>query len=454
MKKHFLLLLTIMLCAVGTAWGQYNQTFTATYTVNENLTYSGAEQTGFTVGTTNCSYKVTGDKATNAGTYAGAITSDCGGHYLSLGGYDQIVWDHIGTINVNWVILPCDLTDVGVTIEAQDVQWTGSDINISDAIKTAQFKGSDMTKGTDYDVYVTKESIATSVKNEGRYTLVFTGKGNFTGTITRTFDVKKDMSKGEDITGVHYDIPEQIRVEGEAFEFQYEVSDKISHAKLYVDEDYTVELFTDDACTSPADEANMTEGKYWAKFTGVAPKYDPTTSITKAFYVVNEYQTYDHATYADINMRITKAGYPVATDSPTGQAIPGEMEVAPLTDGNPAIDLASTQCEIPEKMTVPVTDDLNFNIVGIQNNSFSGCATLRWINSLIPSDAWTPSSLDRTIIDTPFYGLPKPTIVYLYGSTVKGENYVYKITDSDFRSERYHIYEDVIGDQTKYSDDK
>jgi hypothetical protein len=44
------------------------------------------------------------------------------------------------------------------------------------------------------------------------------------------------------------------------------------------------------------------------------------------------------------------------------------------------------------------------------------------------------------------------TLVYLNGYSIKGENYIYKVTEDDFRSELFHIYEDVKGDQTKYSD--
>ena len=97
-------------------------------------------------------------------------------------------------------------------------------------------------------------------------------------------------------------------------------------------------------------------------------------------------------------------------------------------------------------------DNLGYDIVGIQNNAFAGCTKLRWINSMIPAAVWTPKSLDRSVIDTPFFGIPKMTLVYLNGYSIKGENYIYKVTESDFRSELFHIYEDIKGDQTKYSD--
>lgn len=467
MKKNILLFMTIMLAAAGTAWGQGNsvQEFQPTYTNNSPAgnavyTYDGTEMTGVTVNGSNCTMTptITGDKATNAGSYTAHITISCLGHTIVTAGTypSTFTFHHAGDVAVTWQILPRDLTD-GVTITVNDTQWTGGDIAISSVINEISFNGNNLTAGTDYIVYVTKESTPGNVRDEGRYSLVFQGIGNFKGTVTKTFDVKKDMTQEESVTGVHYDIPEQILKNGATgIEFQADVTDTKSHTALFKGEDYEVKFYSDEACnTEVAEDAITVTGagkKYWAKFTGLKPKYDENTSIVKAFYVVNEYQTYDHATYADINMRITKAGYPVATDSPTGSVIRGEMQVAPMTDGKPAIDLDSLHCEIPAEMTVTVTEDLNYNIVGIANNAFSGCTTLRWINSLIPGNTYTPSSLDRTVIDTPFYGVPRQTLIYLFGYTITGENYIYKITPTEFRSERFHIYEDVVGNQTKYSD--
>ena len=47
MKKNFLLILTIMLACVATAWGQH-QEYTVDYTVN-HVVYNGSNQTGVVV---------------------------------------------------------------------------------------------------------------------------------------------------------------------------------------------------------------------------------------------------------------------------------------------------------------------------------------------------------------------------------------------------------------------
>lgn len=478
MKKNILILLSVLMASATTAWGQVSTSnFSASYSQGGPYTYDGQEHNGVSGISANCTYQVTGTQsATNAGHYSCTVASFCPGHYEYVGSRWQIEWYHVGAYTIDWVINPRDLND-DVEIKVNDQQWTGQEIDVND-VYTIKYNDQDLTED-DYDVVVTKLESPVNILDEGRYTIVFTGKGNFTGQYIETFDVKKDLSKGEDFTGVHFDIPEQIFIKGQSFDFQVEVSDKISHAKLYENEDYTVAFYSKAEATSDFEieetAVNLGEGekakKYWVVFTGVAPKYDPEKSIKKAFYVINEYQesapspaTHDPNIrgnldgLAKVNIRITKPGYPVAQDSPNGKVELGEAKVAPKTDGSPAIDVESKRCMILDTIKVAVVDGetteyVNHNIVGIENNAFAGCKTLRWINSLIPG-TYVPTSLDRTVIDTPFYGIPRQTLVYLYGYNITGENYIYKITENDFRSALFHIYEDIKGDQTKYSDQK
>lgn len=456
-KRTLLLLLAVLLAGVSQTWAQFNKTFTATYTAGGPYTYDGNAKTGVSGVSANCNYKITGvDQATAAGNYTCVITSDCPGHYMSLGWPEQILWDHIGSVSIEWTINPRDLND-DVEITVNDQQWTGQELNVSD-VYTIKYNNTDLTDD-DYNVIVTKLETPTTIKDEGRYVIVFTGKGNFTGTVTKTFDVKKDLSQGEAVTGVHFDIPEQIYLNGQTgFQFVCEVTDNTSHAKLFKGEHYTTTFFDGDdeveeSAIKPGD-ADAKGKKYTVKFTGVAPNYDPAKTIEKTFYVVKEYQTCEQTDLPNLTMRITKAGYPVGEDSPTGEIVKGEMQVARDASDKAAIAETSTQCVVPaaNEVAISTDDKLGYNVVGIQNNAFSGCKTLRWINSMIPGSAWTPASLDRTVVDTPFFGIPKMTLVYLFGVNVKGENYVYKVTDNDYRSELYHIYEDIVGDQSKYSD--
>lgn len=473
-----------MLAAVSTAWADTDYGFQATFSNVSSPVYNGQEQTvSFTVDNANCSYDISNNKGTNAGTYNAQINPQCTGHTNTDDEGGTHIFVHKGTITVAWTIQPRNLVD-GVTITVKDQKWTGNDIQIAagdDALYTIKYNDTDLELNKDYQVTVTKLNTPTTVKDEGRYVIVFKGIGNFTGIVTKTFDVKKDLSQGEDITGVHYDIPEQIYLNGQiSFDFQVEVTDRFSHTKLYEGEDYTMKFFKAEAADA-ADEVEETAikpysidngdnesvrgQKYWVEFTGVAPKYDPETKIKKAFYVVKEYQECDptqipnvYPNLAKVNMRLTKGGYPIALDSPEGAIVKGQAQVAPKPGtGGPAIDIQSTRCLIQDTVKVAITtgdatEFLNHDVVGVQDMSFAACFQLRWIDSWIPGDVWTPKSLSRSVPNTPFYGIPKQTLVYLNGVNIKGENYIYKITKEDFRSELFHIYEDVKGDQTKYSD--
>lgn len=68
----------------------------------------------------------------------------------------------------------------------------------------------------------------------------------------------------------------------------------------------------------------------------------------------------------------------------------------------------------------------------IEDDAFNGCSTLRFIDATAVTSL-VPSSLNREATATPFYGLPKQTLVYLTGPTVGGENYIYKIAASTYR---------------------
>ena len=376
--------------------------------------------------------------------------------------------DITGSLYADVTIKPADMSTVNVTSTSgttpPSIDWTGGQLNPM-SMFTLKLGSKTLVDGVDYDWYVTPTSTSTStqrVVDPGRYTLVMVGKGNYQGTITRLFDVTKPMSMAESLSGIHFDLPEQIlRGTTGLNTFNLEVKDNKTHQTLLENEDYTLTYYackggdgTDkyDIGTATTTLAGMTtEGKYWVKVAGKAPKY--SGEINKAFYVVNQYQTVTPTDMPAVTMLVTDAGYPVAAESPTGAVIPGKVIVSRDKDDNPAIAPASTSAKIPEEMTSTIADkDMTFTVAGIGNDAFAGCATLRWIDSDIPAALWTPASLDRKIANTPFYGLPVHTLVYLNGTTVKGENYIYKITPSSYRCEKYHIYEDVSGKQTEYSD--
>lgn len=485
MKKIIFLTLALALTFVGTAWGQSTTAYfeaTPVFNTNYPFVYDGTPKTYITSYTDNCDQTAgdpMGNTATDAGSYTATISSQCYGHgvYGGSGGTDYYEEFHVGSVTYNWSILPRDIskdyTDYDVDITVTNQKWTGSAINIS-AVYTIKFKGADLL-AADYDVYVTKEETPTTIKDEGRYTIVFTGKGNFTGTVTKTFDVKKEMSESEATTGIHFDIPTQLITTAD-YDFTAVVTDKKSHTTLYEGTDFELHFFNTEAkandyknAADAAAEATALaaaisenaiktagEAKYWAVATGIAPKYQG--KVVKTFYVVKDVQTYeDPATdatkkTANVSLHITKPGYPVAEDSPNKAIELGEMNVGDGAAGA-AVATDAKRVFIPKDFTKTVTDAIKFNVVGIENKAFAGCNEIRYIDATNIQN-YTPSSLNREAADGPFASLPKQTLVYLTGATVEGENYIYNTEDEttpNYVCETYKVYDDNKGIQTGFS---
>ena len=128
--------------------------------------------------------------------------------------------------------------------------------------------------------------------------------------------------------------------------------------------------------------------------------------------------------------------------------------------GDAAVASNAKQVYIPgtQDVSVPNSDEegntkITFDVTGIANGAFKGCNEIRYIDGTEIQN-YVPSSLDRAVQNTPFEGLPKQTLVYLSGSTVEGENYIWKTTDEgDFRCETYKIYDDVNGNQLGFNDE-
>lgn len=399
MKKHISIILIALLAGVSTAWGQYDRAFTATYNIVNGLIYNGQEQTGVNSITPNCSsYNMTGNTATAAGTHTCTIVSSCTGGHSEIDDEEGIInYKHTGSVAVSWTIAPRDISkttgyndNLYVAITVKDQKWTGAPIKLTsgvDGIYTIKFNDTDLT-ADDVDVYITKENSANpiTILEEGRYTIVFTGKGNFTGTVTKTFDVKKEMAdpaedNGDVIgTGIYFYIPTQILIDGKFTGMKMEAKDQKSHATLYEGKDVKSEegdyllvyfekkadaeayktAYNDsvqakkDFDNGTIDEAaynqkrdayrtawnkrikNVTEAihiesRYWFVAIGIAPKYQGIA--IHEFYTASEYQMYmgsdENEKLADVTLRIIEPGYPVAETSPTGEVVKGKMEVAP-----------------------------------------------------------------------------------------------------------------------------
>ena len=411
MKKIFISLLYMLTAGVGSMLADGTQAYKVNIKTHQPLYYNGEVQEGVTFSDHNCSdHTDTGFSAKNAGDYT--ATSIC---YCTVGSSGTA---HNGAASQNWSIQPRDISkttgyndNLYVAITVKDQKWTGSPIELTsgdNGIYTIKFKGNDLT-AADFDVYITKENSTgpVTILDEGRYTIVFTGKGNFTGTVTKTFDVKKEMAdpaedNGDVIgTGIYFYIPTQILIDGKFTGLKMEAKDQKSHATLYEENDENSEegdyllvyfekkadakayatayndlvkaikdhdngTITNDVYNQKLNAYNSArnkritnvtetinkESRYWFVAVGIAPKYQGTA--IHEFYTANEYQTYQGSNVdgrADVNLRIVEPGYPVAETSPTGEIIKGKMEVSPrviktltIGSGSDAVTLNVSGC--------------------------------------------------------------------------------------------------------------
>ncbi len=454
MKKNIFLTLALSLAFAATAWGQAPEPFTASIT-NTPTTYNGEAQSPSI--TANCAYSHTFAAKTNAGTYDVIISNTCGGHPAGLSTYY-----HTNTsVTLEFVIEPRNIADAAfvTTVNANDMKWTGSTLTPTqgDGEGKYQLKATiagnptDLELNTDYTFY----TIPSEVKDAGEYTIVFVGKGNYNGTVATTFNVKKDLTDPSVEAILGYDIPTQIiPFESQLKALNMIITDENSHETLYEGVDYTLKYYQADGTTEITDfttnglaySTDGIENKYQVEIIGQGTKYNQ--SVKKVFYAVKEYQLTTDA--EKISLHITDPGYPVAETSPTGAVVNGKMKVGDKTDA--AVAAAVKTFKIPATKTVTASDDITFDIVGVEDEAFNGFNILRYIDAT-DITGFVPSSLDREAAATPFYKLPKQTLVYLNGVTVEGENYIYKFGADDYRCDIYKVFDDNAGTQLGFADE-
>lgn len=476
MNKSIFIAFALVLGFVGTAWGQsIPSTLTVPFTAsieNSPVIYNGEAKTINISANCNASItsvtkqgggSVAGNTPVDAGTYEVQVSYTCPGHATG-----EDTYTHTGSaLTLLYVIEPHEIGDATFVdnVVANDVAWTGSVIDLvtNPNYSLTVSSVNPLVYGADKDF--TFYTVPSIVKDEGEYTIVFEGHGNYTGTVTRKFNVLKNVSAAETTTGIHFDIPTQLITTAD-YDFSAVVTDKKSHTTLYEGIDYELHFFASDteanayrdaadaAAESTALAAEKTEadikaagqGKYFVVAKGLAPRY--TGKVTKEFYLVNEYQTYESTQYTNVALHITEPGYPVAADSPTGEIVPGEMQVG--ADGATAVATDAKRVFIPGTHTVSILPSgFEFNVVGIEKAAFDGCSVIRFIDARGIQN-YIPSSLDRSSTGTPFKGLAKQTLVYLTGATVEGENYIYATGTSDLRCETFKIYDDVSGKQNGF----
>ena len=210
---------------------------------------------------------------------------------------------------------------------------------------------------------------------------------------------------------------------------------------------YTVVVKDKSGSTTYTEDAPITDdGIYQAVFQGLAPYY--SNSIAKEMPVLFEY---NHFAADDAYYNGHTSGYqiaePVSIHVTSGKNL--ECQVGDKT--GTAVPTDATSATLPGE-AVFTFDDKTFTlkVVGIEHNAFDGAANLRYVEAS-QIKGFVPETLSREF-DGPFKGLPKQALVYLAGTDIKGENYVYKPGDGDaYYCELFKIYDDLNGSQTGFS---
>lgn len=382
------------------------------------------------------------------------VNGDEDNDYVNAGNYENAIAltakgaNYYGTLSADYVIAKRDMQDVTLT-EVKKMAWTG--LTLTPIINDATPENSNIT--AKYDTYnlkaadYTYTSEPTPIKEPGEYTLTFEGRGNFMGTKQMTVHVLKSFAtQGGDVT---LDlINDCIILPNAGTLTTADITVKDGSTVLVEGTDYTANIYTKregsaEPYTYSADVASITkDGIYWMELTG-KDDYSWKDKKVIEFYVLNEYYV-----KGDEKMDAASRVCSIHLTDPTEAALG-------TSNTDPVVATTATELTIPATATITLKDEQGsgsnsttkvVNLVDIENGAFIGCNTLRFIDATAMT-SYVPSSLNREGADTPFQGLPKQTLVYLAGTTVAGENYIYKVAAGAYRCDVYKIYDDVIGNQ-------
>ncbi len=176
--------------------------------------------------------------------------------------------------SAKFAIKPRPLTDAGVTVaDIPDQTYTG--LQITPAV-TVKYNGMTLTKGTDYTVVASGDCT-----NVGTATVHINGKGNYSGTIEKTFTIVPKLVEGATVTFSN----ETLTYNGEE---QHPETITVGHgATGFASSDYTV-AYSDNVNAGTATATVTFKGNYSGTATGtftIAPKtIDDLTWTGDTFY--------------------------------------------------------------------------------------------------------------------------------------------------------------------------
>ena len=240
---------------------------------------------------------------------------------------------------------------------------------------------------------------------------------------------------------------------------------------LAIGTDYDMKVFSTEESANNDEESTdvvttiESDGIYYARITG---KVMYTGKRTLTFYVLQEYYgkntTGKNENAFDLHLTsATSEGVFAMIENATHTAVIDASTTVLTANAEPKVKCGNEN--IPLTLTGIGTGAFKnctgltgvnlfaiTTITEIADGAFEGCTALRYID-LANAKGFTPSSLQRNIAASPFYGVPKQALVYLNGTTFTGENYVYKPGDgTDYFCELCKIYDDMSGNQLGFSE--
>ena len=135
---------------------------------------------------------------------------------------------------------------------------------------------------------------------------------------------------------------------------------------------------------------------------------------------------------------VTVKGY-TGTDAGTDVTVPLTM----TPENGPTFNVV---CVDALNTTYINSVTLPSSITDIKDGAFDGATNLHWIDAS-EAKGFVPTTLSRTATAAPFKGINKRSLIFLNGSTVEGENYVYKVAVDNYQCDVLKIYDDTEGNQ-------
>lgn len=139
----------------------------------------------------------------------------------------------------------------------------------------------------------------------------------------------------------------------------------------------------------------------------------------------------------DKTNNVNVKGYTGTTDG-TDVIVPATMKPIDALTFN-VTGVEALNATVINSVTLPSS------ITSITDGAFDGATNLHWIDAS-EAKGFVPTTLSRTATAAPFKGINKRALIFLNGTIVEGENYVYNV-GSAYQCDVLKIYDDTEGNQ-------